>query len=448
VEDLADLSLTEAARALERGSISALELTEACLGRAELLEPVLKSFTTLDQQRAIDRARSLSNAQTRAGLFGIPVAIKDIIDVAGLPTTASSKVLPAAPASADAPVTASLRAHDAVIVGKTNTHEFAYGVVTPPTRNPWDPARIPGGSSGGSAVAVAAGMALGALGTDTAGSIRIPASLCGIAGFKPRRGAVPMEGIIPLSWTLDSCGPLARSAADVDLMWQALAGAPAAEARSSGLVVGAPSLPEVAEVDPEVAELVDAALRALAEAGSRRIEVALPDFKTWDRPRSILLAVEALAAHREAGWYPERIELYSSETLGSLRHAETISGADFVAARRTLERLAVNLMAAFNAAEVLALPSTPLAAPRADDVSRRTPEHFRPEVVLRLTHLCGPINWCPLAAVSVPCGFTEAGLPVGLQLVARDEATALAAALGYQRLTDWHERRPSTALVE
>ena len=484
----ADLSLAEAADALFERTLSPVELTEACLARVRRLDPVLQAFTALDEAEALEEARvlgdELARGHYRSRLHGIPVAIKDLIDVAGWPTTASSRVLAGNVATGDAPIVARLRAGGATVIGKTNTQEFAYGVVTAPTLNPWDTTRIPGGSSGGSAVALAAGMALGALGSDTAGSIRIPASLCGVSGLRPRRDALPMEGVIPLSWTLDSCGPMARSATDLDLMWTVLTGSKPVSARSQGLRFATPgwealgeiehaldgahmclmwtvlteskrvsarsdglrlATPEwesLGEVDPEIGDAVEEAIQACVAAGATRSEVALPQFERWDRPRNVFLASEALAAHQEAGWYPEKADAYGPETLRSLRHAETISASKLVAARRTLETLARHWFEAFRDADLLALPTTPVAAPRIEDLAHMQGSHFRPEVVVRLTRLCGPVNWCDLAAVSVPCGFTAAGLPIGLQLVARDETTALAAALAYQSVTEFHTRRP------
>lgn len=228
--DPADLTIEEAARAIEARSLSPVELTEACLERAQSWEPVIGAFVRLEPERAMGEARALTEELARGGrrgpLHGVPLAIKDVIDVHGWPTTASSRVPDARPARDDAPVVRRLRAGGAVLVGKTNTQEFAYGVTTPGTRNPWDPERIPGGSSGGSAASVAVRGCLGALGTDTAGSVRIPAALCGVSGLKPSRGAVPMEGIVPLAPSMDVCGPMAGTASDVALLWEVMTRGP------------------------------------------------------------------------------------------------------------------------------------------------------------------------------------------------------------------------------
>lgn len=444
--DPADLALSDASDAIARGALSPVELTEASLARVDLLEPSLHAFTHIDEAGARQQAEAATAELARGAragpLHGIPIAIKDLIDVAGLPTTASSRVLAGNIATSDATVVTRLRSGGAVLIGKTNTQEFAYGVVTAPTRNPWDRTRIPGGSSGGSAVAVAGGMALGALGSDTAGSIRIPSALCGISGLRPRQDALPMDGIIPLSWTLDSGGPMARSAADLELMWQVLTGSEQGTAPPAGLRIATPGWDSLGDADSEVIDAVDDAISVLGGEGARRIPVTVPPFELWDRPRNVVIATEALAAHREAGWYPQREAGYGEELLRALRHAEGISGADVAVARRTLVQLEQTWLTALENADVMALPTTPLPAPRSDEIARMKGQSFRPEVVIKLTRLCGPVNWCDLAAASIPCGFTREGLPIGLQLVGRDESTVLSTARLYQSRTDFHTRRP------
>lgn len=414
--------------------------------RVGRLEPALRAFVTLDEAGARARAAELTGSEPLGPLHGIPVAIKDLIDVAGLPTTASSKVLAGNIATRDAPVVERLRRAGAVVVGKTNTQEFAYGVVSPPTRNPWDLERIPGGSSGGSGAAVAAGMCPGALGTDTAGSVRIPASLCGITGLIPRQGTVPMEGILPLAWSLDVWGPMATDAASVELMWRALAGAPRIGPLLEDLRLATPRW-ESTGAETEILDIVEVAVSELARV-TGRTEVDPGKITDWDRPHGVLLNSEALTAHRLAGWYPKLAGAYSEETRNSLRHSERFTAVDLVGALRDLGRLRARWLSVFDECDVMALPTTAMAAPRTDELAAMKGTHFRPEVVVRLTRLCKWVNACGLAAVSVPCGFTAQGLPVGLQLVARDEATALGAALAYQELTDWHTRRPPLVTAE
>ena len=443
MSDPAALSLAAAASALAREELSAIELLDACLRRVEQLEPAVRAFVTLDLEGARARARELTSHDPQRPLHGIPVGVKDLIDVAGLPTTASSRVLAGNVAATDAPVVSHLRRAGAIVMGKTNTQEFAYGVVSAPTRNPWDLERIPGGSSGGSAAAVAAGMCPGALGSDTAGSVRIPSSLCGITGLTPRQRVVPMAGIVPLAWSLDVWGPMAADAVSVERMWRGLTGAAPIFPRLEGLVMATPPW-DSTRADAEVLELVEQAVEVLSRLAPRS-EVALPEFTDWDRPHGIFLNCEALTAHREAGWYPDRLDDYTEETKRALRHGERFTAVDFVTARRELERLGAAWEASLEHTDLLVLPTTEMAAPRVDELDALKGKGFRPEVAVRLTRLCRPINFLGLAAVSVPCGFTPTGMPVGLQLVARDEATALGAALAYQELSDWHTRRPPLA---
>jgi aspartyl-tRNA(Asn)/glutamyl-tRNA(Gln) amidotransferase subunit A len=438
---LADLSLEEASRALADGNASSLELVRSCLARIDSLEEALLAWVTVDGEGALAAAAALDEEPPRGPLHGIPVAVKDIIDVEGLPTTASSRVLAGNVAASDALVVARLRAAGAVMLGKTTTHEFADGVVCPPTRNPWDTGRIPGGSSGGSAVALAARMCPAALGTDTAGSIRIPAALCGVSGLVPTRGAVPSDGIVPLSWSLDVCGPMARSARDLGLLWNAIAGPAPAWPDPTSLTVAIPARP-VVDVDPSVESAVVAATDVLVGAGLTRRDVVLRRFEEWDRPRGLVLAVEALAAHREAGWYPDRAHLYTEETVRGLRYSETISGERFVTARRRLDELVTEFLDALQGADLLLLPGAPRAA-LAHEEAAIVEGDRRPPAVDELVRLNGPINACGLASIALPCGFDDHVLPLGAQLVARDEVAALAAGALFQELTDHHTRAPS-----
>jgi aspartyl-tRNA(Asn)/glutamyl-tRNA(Gln) amidotransferase subunit A len=439
----ADLTISEAAGAIASGDLTPVDLTQACLERAQQVDGEIKAFVMLDADGALAQARALNDKRPNTPLHGIPIGIKDIIDVAGLATTAGSRVLEGNIALHDAPVVSRLRAAGAVIMGKTNTQEFAYGVVTYPTRNPWDRSRIPGGSSGGSAAAVAAGMCLGALGTDTAGSIRIPAALCGVSGLKPRPGIVPLDGIIPLAPSLDVCGPIARTVIDLTLMWNRLTREDVRlHSNVEELRIGiSPSLFGAGEIDEDVARAVDDGVRVLCDAGARRVEVDIPPLGEWDYPRSIPLMMEALEVHRDAGWYPARSHDYTDETVRAFRYAEKVEPATLVESYKTLEDLTSRLRRAFESAEVLVQPTTPVPAPSVHDAAVADEGH-RPPVTRSLTRVCGPVNWCGLAAVSVPCGMTNAGLPIGMQIIAPDEATALSVAAVYESHTEFSKRRP------
>lgn len=454
IRDPADLSLSEAARAIRAGSLAPVELVQACLERIERLDRSIRAFVALDFEGALRAAGYLADelvsSEPRSPLHGIPVGVKDIIDVKGFQTQAGSHVLDDnPPVAADAPAVRSLREAGAVVLGKTTTHEFGYGVVTPPTRNPWDTSRIPGGSSGGSGAAVAAGECLGALGTDSGGSVRVPSALCGITGLRPRPGIVPIEGVVPFSWTHDTCGPMARSAADVTAMWNILSASEVVGVgRLQGLRVGVVPIPDALEVDPEVQNAFRAAVETIAEGGAQIATVDIPAFREWDAPRAALVLCEFLAAHRHCGWYPDRAHLYSEELLAYLRKAEQIGGADVVLARRALGRLADRFLGAFEDTNLLVLPTAVMIAPRVDEIELDQGEDALPlPINTQLIRSCGLISWCRLAAASVPCGFSREGLPIGLQLVGRTEEAVLTAAIAYQSLTDHHERRPGQSSV-
>jgi len=439
------LTLVQASHAIREGELTPTELTESCLERIEASDSVLKAFLSLDVAGALAQAKDLTDEIARNGprgpLHGIPLGIKDLIDVAGLPITAGSRVLRDRIARSDAAVVKRLRTAGAVVLGTTNTQEFAYGVVSRPTCNPWATDHIPGGSSGGSAAAVAAGMCPGALGTDTAGSIRIPAALCGVSGLKPRSQSVSLDGIIPLSPSLDSCGPIAHDVADLSLMWEVLIGPDGGRQAALSRLAHPADVAELLEIDSEVRTAFDTAAGVMAGEFGIGEPVELPTFEEWDFPRAVPLMVEALLVHQEAGWYPDRADDYTAETRQALAYAEELPATLLMKSQRTVAALVRRWMEVIEEHGVLMLPTTPNAAPsiaeaEASDEGHRTP------VVRNLTRICGPVNCCNLAAVSVPCGFTRTGLPIGVQFIAADETSALAAGAAYQSVTDWHLRRP------
>lgn len=416
------LTIADARRALLGGQLSAQDLVEVCLDRIDATEDSLRAWVTIDREGALSQARACDPES--GPLAGIPLGVKDLIDVAGLPTTASSKVLAGNIAAADAPVVAKLKSAGAIVLGKTNTQEFAYGTATPPTSNPWDATRIPGGSSGGSAVALSAGHCLMALGTDTAGSIRIPAALCGIAGLKPRPGLVSLQGVIPLSPSLDVVGPMAADVGGVRLMWEAIRGASPRETRP--LVIGVPPdgvLPDL-EADVETAYL--AAIEILKRLGHRLKEARVPRFSDFDLPRSARLMPEALQTHREHGWWPGRGSLYTQETRSYLAYAESSLAQESVdEGRRELDRLSSAFRAAFEQFDVLVTPTVPCVAPTKAESQVVDTETPRRPVVMKLTRIPGPVNAARLAALSLPCGLSTDRLPIGLQLIGLDEWTLL-----------------------
>ncbi|MGH2705706.1 MAG: amidase [Actinomycetota bacterium] len=433
-------SIAAARAALVRGELDPQTLVRECLHRLADSESVVRAWVHIDAERSLDEARRLDPGERDAPLWGIPLGVKDVIDVVGMPTTASSKVLAGNVATADAAVVGSLRRAGAVILGKTNTHEFAYGCVTPPTVNPWDARRIPGGSSGGSAAAIAEGHCLGALGTDTAGSIRIPSALCGVCGLAPRPGRVWLDGVIPLAPSLDVVGPMAGSVEDLVILWQAMTGKEVHGREPQVVAAPRDALPAL---DRDVAAGYEAALDVLVSAGLRVRGADVPAFQAFDVPRGRVLMHEALEVHRSRGWWPARADAYSEETASYLDRAGTTLTAEIAdAARRRCAELAAGLHAVLDDADLIATPTVPCTAPTHEEAARPGVGARRP-VVIRLTRIPGPVNLARLAALSIPCGLGDDALPIGLQLIGRSEEVVLAAGRAFERETDWHLRRPA-----
>jgi aspartyl-tRNA(Asn)/glutamyl-tRNA(Gln) amidotransferase subunit A len=437
-------SLAEEIRERRR---SPLEVLEESLTRMGTVEPTVHAFVAVAAQPLQAQAAALADeaarGRLRGPLHGVPVAVKDLIDVRGLPTRGGSRVTDDRPAAEDAPVVQRLRKAGALVLGKTATHEFAHGVTTPPTRNPWDLDRIPGGSSGGSAAAVAAGECSAALGSDTGGSIRVPAALCGVSGLRPRRGDIPTGGCLPFSARLDTCGPLATDAEDLALLFEVLAADSCPlDQGLARMRVGAVRAEQLGEVDPEVLAAVDEAVRVLA-AGAVIRTPTVPDFSAWSGPRTTYVLHDFLAVHRSAGWYPDRRDRYGEEVASYLAVAEGITQDARDAAVRELQRLESELLAGLADVDVLVLPTTAIPAPTVAHSAFRAESDGRSPILGTLMRLCGPFSWCGLAAASIPCGSTGAGLPVGLQIVGRDVPTVLSAATRYQHLTDHHLQAPS-----
>jgi aspartyl-tRNA(Asn)/glutamyl-tRNA(Gln) amidotransferase subunit A len=403
---LADLSLREAVERLRVGEVTPAELLEACLARIEATDE-LGAFVAVDGTGARRQAREPQPGP----LHGVPIAIKDLVDVAGLPTRAGTRALDdAAPARADAAVVAGLRARGAIPVGKTATHELASGVTTPAVRNPRFPDATAGGSSGGSAAAVAAGAVPLALGTDTTGSVRIPAACCGICGLIGRNGQLPMDGVMANSESLDTLGMLVREPGDLPLAWHALSGtAPEHRALSTALVCSAEALGRVDD-----GELV-AAATAVERLGLPVRELALTPLREWAPPRSIVINEESLRAHRNAGLYPSRNPEHAigAGIAASHAEAERRPAAEVAAARARLSELGARLHAEVGEGSVLVLPA----------LCTSPPPHSLPnsEVIGRLTRLEAPINIAGLACAVIPIDG------IGVQLAARDEDTVLAA---------------------
>ena len=454
-------SISELAPCLRRKEISPVEIVQHSLKRIETLNPALNAFITVLSDSALKEARAAESeilrGEWRGPLHGVPIALKDLIDTAGVRTTAASAFYAQRVPTEDAEVVRRLRAAGAVIVGKNNLHEFAYGASSlishfGDMHNPWDLGHITGGSSGGSAAAVAARLACAAIGTDTAGSIREPASLCGCVGLKPTYGRVSSRGVIALSASLDHVGPLAATVEDAAIVLQAIAGYDAADITSSdvpvtdyvsamkegakSLRVGVPRAYFFDELDSEVASAIDHALRGIETmvAGVREVKLEV----STDRS---LQAAESYACHAEN--VAKHSELYQAETLRRLRTGEGISAAEYIQRRRELEQARRNIHSAFADIDLLVTPATPMAAPAIADL-RANAGALRP-AELKLLRDTRPFNVWGLPAISVPCGFTQSGLPIGLQIAGPPwrEDLVLRLAHAYQQATAWHKRRIS-----
>jgi aspartyl-tRNA(Asn)/glutamyl-tRNA(Gln) amidotransferase subunit A len=421
----ADPSLGELARRVREGEVGSVELVEETLERVGELDGRVGAFVVVLAEAAMAEAAE-RDARVRRGealgpLHGVPVAVKDLVDVAGEVTSAGSPKLAGNVADRDAEVVTRLREAGAVVVGKTRTHEFAYGVVTPGTANPWDLGRIAGGSSGGSAAAVAAGLVPGAVGSDTAGSIRIPAACCGVVGLKPTWGRVPAAGVWPLSWSCDHVGPIAGTVADVALLDQVLAGAaPTPGPRVGAARSGPPRIgrlvgEDLEPVDPAVTAVVDDLCRRLEAAGATLDEVTLPLPAARGAVATIVLA-EAAAAH--ARLLAETGEDgYSKAMLSMIRIGGSALAGEYLAGLRYRGRFVAQVEGLLADRDALLLPTLPCVAPA---IGQRTITLAGEPVGVQaaLTRLPGPLNCSGSPVLSLPAGLAE-NLPVGVSLVGR-----------------------------
>jgi len=456
--------LREAAAALRAGSVSSVELTSAALARIAAAEPALRAFVLVmaDEARA-EAARAdkeLRAGHDRGPLHGLPVAIKDIVDVRGVPTRAGSLALAdAPPAAADAPVVRRLRGAGAVIVGKTVTQEFAAGTISPPARNPWDPARIPGGSSGGSAAAVAAGSVFAALGTDTGGSIRCPAAVTGIVGLKPTLGRVDRGGILPLAWSLDTAGPLAPTVADAAAVFAAIGDRPwsgfdpgQAPADLAGVRLGVARPHFFDRLLPPVAAAVEAAVDQMRRLGATVVEAPWAEAAAARDIAFVINRVETAAVHeRLFRDDPARFVLLNPDLRARIAAGPRLPATAYLRALRvrTLIRDSASRLFADHRLDALLVPTLPATAAPADDLTVDHADGSDPEPVnAAYTRLTMPFNATGQPALSLPCGFDPQGLPIGLQLAGRPDGEATLCRIGhaYERAAGWHRRRPTSEL--
>jgi len=466
-DELTNLSLRGVVRRLRQRRVTSQELTEACLRRIERYNPSLNAFITVTSDLALAAASRLDEearrGQWRSSLHGVPIALKDNMDLAGVRTTAGSAVRRDSPvATEDAEVVRRLKAAGAVILGKTNMVEFAAGGPATasafgPARNPWALDHTPGGSSSGAAVAVSARLCFAAVGTDTGGSIRGPAGICGISGLKTTYGRASTRGIIPYSWSLDTVGPLARSADDAAALLQTFAGydpldpacvnapVPDFERQTRMTVrrlrVGVARTPFLEEMRPEYVPPIEAALETmhLMTAGVRDVQLPFVDPEVF----VVVQRAEAYAYHR--GNFDRTPELYQPYLRRSLNIAKTLGAADYAAARRDLDRWRRAIEATFEQVDVLVTPTSAVS----DKIADIKPPDTYSSPTLRSRNSLIPMNAYGIPAISIPCGFTNSGLPVGVQIAGPmwGEGRVLALSHAYQARTTWHLAVPTFALT-
>jgi aspartyl-tRNA(Asn)/glutamyl-tRNA(Gln) amidotransferase subunit A len=457
------LSIEQAGHLLRKREVSPVELVDAALARIERWNPGLNAFLTVVAESARRQARVAERAIRRGTasgpLYGIPISLKDNFWTRGIRSTAGSKILAKFVPDEDSDAARRLASSGAILLGKTNMHEFAYGITNEnphygPVRNPWAQERISGGSSGGSAAAVSTAMGFASMGTDTGGSIRIPASLCGIVGLKPTYGLVSVAGVVPLAETLDHAGPLARSVTDVCIMLEAVRGkypegAPAPNFRKlhkripRRFRLGWPKQYFFDRVDPEVRRAIDSAAKTLESLGARLEEVSLPHLADSVEPSTNIAMAEATRYHEAQGYFPARAAEYGEDVRKRLEMGREVRAVDYLNAFVVKGEIENEFQTAYARVDAIMAPTLPIAAPRLgeDELMIAGEKETVRSALVRLNR---PANLTGDPAISIPCGCTRAGLPIGLQLIGPhwSEARLLAIALAYEDATAWHKRHP------
>jgi aspartyl-tRNA(Asn)/glutamyl-tRNA(Gln) amidotransferase subunit A len=468
---LAFSTIEELSALLAKRKVSPVELTELFLRRIERYNPRLNAFLTVTPERALAAARKAEKALLRRSsaqhppLLGIPIAIKDNIWTRGIRTTAGSKILRDFVPAEDATVVQRLLRAGAILLGKTNLHEFAYGITNAnphygPVHNPWALERISGGSSGGSAAAIAAGLCVTSVGTDTGGSLRIPAALCGIVGLKPTFGRVSKFGTVPLAPIFDHVGPLARSVTDAAILLGLLAGHDRLDDSSSTRRVedyraalrkpllkfrlGRPHEHFWDHMDVDVRRLIETAIRDLEKRGATVHEISLPHLSVSIAAATNISLAQSRRCHEAAGYYPADAGEYSEEVRKRLEAGGNVLAVQYLAALEVQLRLSAEFDTAFQEVDGIVAPTVPIPAP---PIGADTADADGRQLNVRaaLVGMNRPANFTGHPAISIPCGFTRGKLPVGLQLIGRrfDESTLLRIAFGYEREHDWNVRHPN-----
>jgi aspartyl-tRNA(Asn)/glutamyl-tRNA(Gln) amidotransferase subunit A len=460
--DLCFMTIAQAGPLLREGKLSPVELTRAYLDRIDALNSRLHAFVTLLPEPALAQARAaeaeILRGHYRGPLHGVPIGLKDLYDTAGIRTTAMSRVTADRVPEDDATCVVRLREAGTILLGKLAMHEFALGgpdptSLFPPARNPWDLARMPGGSSSGSGVAVAAGLCMGSLGSDTGGSIRGPASLCSIVGFKPTYGRVSSYGVVPLSWSQDHCGPMTWTVEDTALMLQAIAGpdprdpttasAPvpdyslALRADIRGMTIGVPRryfYDAGSDVEPQTLAAIEQALGLMGELGAQVRDVEIPHIEYARAANQVIMMGEAFAFH-ENNLITRRHD-YGEMVRARFLLGGLLSAGDYLQAQRVRRLIKREMAQALQEVDVLVTPTSPKPAALL--------EGYDATVTLTGRSFTSPFNVAGLPAISIPGGFTAEGLPIGLQIAGKpfDESTVLRVAYAYQQAARWFERRP------
>ena len=461
-DDIFYLGIGEMGGMLRRKEISPVEVTDSLLKRIDSLDGRLHSFITLTPDLAHQQARQaeqeLRSGTDRGPLHGIPIALKDLYMTKGIRTTCHSAVLESWVPEYDATALIKLREAGIVLLGKLGMHEFAFGGPSvdapfPAVRNPWNTDHIPGGSSSGSGAAVAAGFCYGALGSDTGGSIRTPSSHCGVVGIKPTYGRVSRYGVVPLSWSLDHAGPMARSVEDCAILLQALAGYDPKDPASAdvpvpnlqsrlrdgirGLRVGVPRsgwFDENLGVDPQTEAVFNQALEVMKSLGAIVSDIDGKPLSLARKANQTILVCEGYAYHEKT--FQETPMKFGSTVRRRMLEGAFLSAADYITAQRARSLLNEQIRANFSHVDVFAVPGAP-RPPEAFATMDPNEQNLRPSFT-------NPFNLTGLPAISVPCGFTDGNLPVGFQIVAApfEESTVLRVAYAYEQATEWHKRRP------
>jgi aspartyl-tRNA(Asn)/glutamyl-tRNA(Gln) amidotransferase subunit A len=478
-DDLAFATIAELSTLLARRETSPVELAELFLSRIERHNATLNAYLTVTRDEALSAARAsekrFAQKRPRGPLDGIPISLKDNISTAGIRSTAGSKFLANNIPETDATVAAKLLRAGAVLLGKTNLHEFAYGVTTGnphfgATRNPWDTRRIPGGSSGGSAAALAAGLCVASIGTDTGGSIRIPAALCGVFGLKPTFGRVSVAGVVPLCPSLDHVGPIARTSGDAALLLGIIAGRDSHDAttlhqpalksfanakeidrrlqarftKKRPLRLGVPREYFFSNIAPNVRNAVNAAARSFQKLGADVAEISMPHVSDGDEPSTTIALAEATRVHQKAGWFPAHAAEYGADVIKRLEMGKDIRATDYLAALDIRNRVRTDFDSALTRMDAILAPTVPMAAPLIGQDSMHIDSAEEP-VRGALIRLNRPTNLTGLPAISLPCGWTGENLPIGLQLIGRawGEEDLLVIARLFEQAHPEFRRRPA-----